>query len=156
MEQWESEIDRVFRSQKYPIAQYIYEKHQSGLVEIFEVETKDNEAGIELTTDVATHFQVVLPEMKRLCLDVAVHVKTDVWCLKREGEAQCGSSPMGVRMVNGKRLIRRIYNAIWVADDDRLAVTYRLWELPYLLVTSGLDGPQIHFSHWTDRWWMSG
>ena len=154
MEQWESEIDTVFRSQKSPIARYIYEKHQTGLVEICRIETKDNEAGIELTTDAAAHFEVMIPEVRRLCLELAVYMKMDMWCLKRAGEAQCGNEPIGVRTVNGKAIRRRIYNAIWMAEDDRLLVMYRFWEPPYLLVTSGLDGPQINFRHWTDRWWV--
>lgn len=156
MEQWERVIEEVFQSHTAPIVQYLYEKHQIGLVELSQIKRSDNDkqAGIELIIDVAAHFEVVLPEVKRLCLEIEVHMRTRISRQLRKDETHCGPSGQTVKVLRGTEIFSELHNPYVLEPYDRLIVQFNFWELPFLFVTTGLDGPQINFKHWADRWWL--
>jgi hypothetical protein len=136
------------------IKSYLQEKHRIGIVEICRVESHYIESGFQYITDAQTHFEVLMPELRRICQEYSVYATSNIVRFLRPGEAQIGSTLHGEILEGRERRIQNLHQPTQFAQYDRLSVKFWTWKLPHFRIRYGpaLKG-QRDFIDWTDRWW---
>lgn len=149
-----TEILTIDVGSRGPIVSYLFEKHQTGVLELGRSEIAGVELALEISTHASEYYEVLVQELRRLSLDCCVHRKTSIIRRMRPGEGQIGSSLMVAKGPHDNQTFHYLKDPAMFEETDYIDVTLRLWELPYLIVTSMLDGPQKSFVNWTDHWWL--
>lgn len=120
-----------------PAAQYLSEKHQIDIIELWNISTDSSSAFIEVFTDAQTHFEVLMSEMKRLCCEHKAYVTTEIKHLIRKGN---------------RRIKRSRRPPAVLGQHDKVAVTFRLWRAPYTrAIRQWGVGGQSNFHLWADN-----